>query len=151
LREFPEIDLMLAPGPWIIGDLQQRRKRVDFSVARLPVSPVFSSRAEPPAALDGVNDFVVCGVIEPIRLMDLDGCKPAMIRRRSRRAVARRLRFSAEETPPIPMLFLQRLTTSSRNYKARTRIDQPARRAHYFFTPNESPSARTTREVRDFI
>jgi hypothetical protein len=48
-------------------------------------------------------------------------------------AVARRLRASAEETPPIPMLFLQRLTTSSRNYKApstRTRIDPPARRAH---------------------
>jgi hypothetical protein len=69
-------------------------------------------------------------------------------------AVARRLRASAEETPPIPMLFLQRLTTSSRNYKApstRTRIDPPARRAHYFFTPNESPSARTTREVRGFI
>lgn len=40
---------MRAPGPWIIGDLQQRRKRVDFSVAPLLVSPVFSSRAEPPA------------------------------------------------------------------------------------------------------
>ena len=39
-------------------------------------------------------------------------------------AVARRLRASAEETPPIPMLFLQRLTTSSRNYKARFDADQ---------------------------
>ena len=69
-------------------------------------------------------------------------------------AVARRLRASTEETPPTPMPFLQRLTTSSRNYKApstRTRIDPAARRAHYFFTPNESPSARTTWEVRGFI
>ncbi|WP_210330659.1 MULTISPECIES: glycosyltransferase family 1 protein [unclassified Methylocystis] len=41
------------------------RPELPICVARLPVSPVFSSRAEPPAALDGVNYFVVCGTIEP--------------------------------------------------------------------------------------
>lgn len=41
------------------------RPELPICVARLPVSPIFSSRAEPPAALDGVNYFVVCGTIEP--------------------------------------------------------------------------------------
>ena len=41
------------------------RPELPICVARLPISPVFSSRAEPPAALAGVNYFVVCGTIEP--------------------------------------------------------------------------------------
>jgi glycosyltransferase involved in cell wall biosynthesis len=41
------------------------RPDLPVCVARLPVSPVFLSPAEPPAALDGVNYFVVCGTIEP--------------------------------------------------------------------------------------
>ncbi len=41
------------------------RPELPVCVARLPVSPLFSSPAEPPAALDDVNYFVVCGTIEP--------------------------------------------------------------------------------------
>ncbi|HEY8124699.1 MAG TPA: glycosyltransferase family 1 protein [Methylocystis sp.] len=41
------------------------RPELPICVARLPVSPIFASRAEPPAALDGVAYFVVCGTIEP--------------------------------------------------------------------------------------
>ncbi|MGD9544186.1 MAG: glycosyltransferase family 4 protein [Methylocystis sp.] len=40
------------------------RPELPICVARLPVSPVFSSPVEPPP-LDGVNYFVVCGTIEP--------------------------------------------------------------------------------------
>jgi hypothetical protein len=115
-------------------DLQQRHKRVDFSVARPPVSPIFSSRAEPPA-LGGVNDFVVCSAIEPIRSMDLNGCKPFAIIRRCSRRSSRGACAGGEETPPIPMFFLQRLTTSSRAYKARFNADQnrPAGAARVIF------------------
>jgi hypothetical protein len=89
-----------------------------------------------------------------IRLMDLDGCKPfAIVRRHSRRVVVRRLRASAEETPPNA--FYAKIDHHHRaiikRASTRTRFDPPARRAHYFFTPNESASARTTREVRGFI
>lgn len=41
------------------------RPELPVCVARLPVSPLFLSPAEPPEALDGVNYFVVCGTIEP--------------------------------------------------------------------------------------
>ncbi len=41
------------------------RPELPVCVARLPVSPVFLSPAGPPAGLDGVNYFVVCGTIEP--------------------------------------------------------------------------------------
>lgn len=41
------------------------RPDMPVCVARLPVAPLFLSPAEPPAALDGVNYFVVCGTIEP--------------------------------------------------------------------------------------
>ncbi|MGD9540250.1 glycosyltransferase family 4 protein [Methylocystis sp.] len=41
------------------------RPDLPVCVARLPVSPCFLTPAEPPAALEGVNYFVVCGTIEP--------------------------------------------------------------------------------------
>ncbi|MGJ0395042.1 MAG: glycosyltransferase family 4 protein [Methylocystis sp.] len=44
---------------------EEGRPELPVCVARLPVSPLFLSPAEPPAALDGVNYFVVCGTIEP--------------------------------------------------------------------------------------
>ncbi len=134
---------MRAPGPWIIGDLQQRRKRVDSSVARLPVSPVFSSRAEPPAALDGVNYFVVCGAIEPRK----------NLRRKNLLTLLNVWRVLTRDA--APPTFFAKIDDSHRaiikRASTRTRIAPPARRAHYFFSPNESPSARTTREVRGFI
>jgi glycosyltransferase involved in cell wall biosynthesis len=45
--------------------VEKGRPELPICVARLPVSPSFLSPAEPPAALDGVNYFVVCGTIEP--------------------------------------------------------------------------------------
>ena len=44
---------------------ERGRPELPVCVARLPVSPSFLSPAEAPAALDGVNYFVVCGTIEP--------------------------------------------------------------------------------------
>lgn len=41
------------------------RPELPICVARLPVSPVFSSPGSAPAALEGVTYFVVCGTIEP--------------------------------------------------------------------------------------
>jgi len=41
------------------------RPELPICVARLPVSPVFSSKAAAPAELKDVNYFVVCGTIEP--------------------------------------------------------------------------------------
>jgi glycosyltransferase involved in cell wall biosynthesis len=41
------------------------RPELPVCVARLPVSPLFLAPAAPPAALEDVNYFVVCGTIEP--------------------------------------------------------------------------------------
>jgi hypothetical protein len=112
--------------------------RVDFALARHCLA-----RGEVGEAIDYIDPLDELGWLQAVR----DYATPQSLRRRM--ALARLGRGDAAQC------FFAKIDDHHRaiikRASTRTRFDPPARRAHYFFTPNESASARATREVRGFI